>query len=123
MTPTSVSAASRWTAPFLSLTLVFSFSNAAAQSRAWPTHSHDEQHTGVSSVASQPLAKIHWKTPVDLAVPTGEIFIHYGSPLVTAANTVIVPVKTGTNSFRVDARNGATGKRLWTQNTHYQAPG
>ena len=48
--------------------------------------------------------------------PQGEIFIHYGSPLVTAANTVIVPVKTGTNSFRVDAHNGATGKRLWLLN-------
>jgi hypothetical protein len=60
---------------------------------------------------------------VDLFPPGGTIFIHYGSPLVTAANTVIVPVKTGTNSFRVEAHNGATGKRLWTQNTGYQAPG
>ena len=34
-----------------------------------------------------------------------------------------MPVKTGTNSFRVEAHNGATGKRLWTQNTGYQAPG
>lgn len=122
MTPTSVFAASRWTAPFLSLTLLFFASNADAQSRAWPTHSHDEQHTGVSSVASQPLTKIHWKTPVDLAVPTGEIFIHYGSPLVTAANTVIVPLKTGADSFRVVAHNGATGKILWRLGTGYQAP-
>ena len=43
--------------------------------------------------------------------------------LVTAANTVIVPVKTGTNSFRVEAHNGTTGKLLWTQNTRYHAPG
>jgi hypothetical protein len=57
--------------------------NVAAQIGAWQTHSHDEQHTGTSSVASQPLTKIHWHTPVDLAPPQGEIFIHYGSPLVT----------------------------------------
>src|ERR1019366_7985242 len=97
--------------------------HAAAQTGAWLTHSHDEQHTALSTVQSQPFSKIHWHTPVDLFPPGGTIFIHYGLPLVTAANTVIVPVKTGTNSFRVEAHNGATGKRLWTQNTGYQAPG
>lgn len=101
---------------------VLRVSYAAAQAGAWPTHSHDEQHTGVSSVASQPLSKIHWRVPVDLAPPTGEIFIHYGSPLVTAANTVIVPVKTGTDSFRVEAHDGATGKQVWRLNTAYQSP-
>ncbi len=107
---------------FLSFILVFFVSYSSAQSHAWPAHSYDEQHTGVSSVKSQPLSKIHWKTPVDLTVPTGEIFIHYGSPLVTGANTVIVPVKKGTDNFRVVAHNGASGKVLWTQGTNYQAP-
>ena len=96
-------------------------SSATAQTGAWLTHSHDEQHTAVSSVASQPLSKIHWHLPVDLAPPQGEIFIHYGSPLVTAANTVVVPVKTATG-FRVEAHNGATGKKMWTQATKYQVP-
>jgi hypothetical protein len=73
-------------------------------------------------VTSQPLTAIHWHVPVDLNPPTGEIFIHYGSPLVTAANTTIVPVKTGTNSFRVEAHEGATGQLLWVQSTDYQAP-
>lgn len=72
--------------------------NAAAQTGAWLTHSHDEQHTALSTVQSQPLSKIHWHMPVDLAPPQGEILIHYGSPLITAANTVIVPVKTGSDS-------------------------
>ena len=96
--------------------------NATAQIGTWLTHSHDAQHTAVSSVQSQPLGVIHWHVPVDLAPPQGEIFIHYGSPLVTQMNTVIVPVKTGTNSFRVEAHNGATGKRLWMHSTGYQAP-
>ena len=94
---------------------------AAAQG-AWLTHSHDEQHTGLATVQSQPLSKIHWHMPVDLFPPGGEIFVHYGSPLVTAANTVIVPVKTGDNSFRVEARNPTTGKRVWMLKTAYQAP-
>ena len=96
--------------------------NAAAQG-AWLTHSHDEQHTALSTVQSQSLDTLHWHTPVDLNPPQGTIYIHYGSPLVTAANTVIVPVKTGTNSFRVEAHNGATGKRIWAQSTGWQAPG
>jgi hypothetical protein len=96
--------------------------SSSAQVGTWRTHSHDAHHTAVSSVASQPLSTIHWKAPVDLEPPTGEIFVHYGSPLVTAANTVIVPVKTGANSFRVVAHDGATGKRLWAQNTGYQVP-
>ncbi len=95
---------------------------SSAQSGAWLTHSHDEQHTALSTVQSQPAQAIHWHVPVDLSPPGGEILIHYGSPLVTAANTVIVPVKTGTNSFRVDAHNGASGKKLWTLKTGWQAP-
>lgn len=96
--------------------------NAAAQAGAWLTHSHDEQHTALATVQSQALDTIHWHTPVDLAPPSGEILIHYGSPLVTAANTVIVPVKTGANSFRVEGYNGATGKRMWLQSTGWRAP-
>jgi hypothetical protein len=102
---------------------LLSAANASAQTGAWLTHSHDEQHTGLSTVQSQPFTSIHWHTPVDLFPPQGEIFIHYGSPLVTAANTVIVPVKTGNNSFRVEAINGATGKKVWQLNTDWQAPG
>src|ERR1700688_1828458 len=63
--------------------------NASAQSGGWLTHSHDEQHTALSTVQSQSLDAIHWHVPVDLHPPQGEIFIHYGSPLITAANTVI----------------------------------
>lgn len=96
--------------------------SAGAQTGAWLTHSHDEQHSALSTVGSQALSAIRWHVPVDLHPPTGEIFIHYGSPLVTAANTVIVPVKTGKNGFRVEAHNGATGKRLWMESTAYQAP-
>jgi hypothetical protein len=102
--------------------LTLNAANAAAQTGAWLTPSHDEQHSALSTVQSQALDTIHWHVPVDLNPPQGEILIHYGSPLVTAANTVILPVKTGSNSFRVEARNGATGERLWMQKTGWQAP-
>jgi hypothetical protein len=95
---------------------------SATQIQGWPSHSHDAQHSGISSVAAQPLNKIHWSVPVDLEPPVGEILIHYGSPVITPANTVIVPVKTGNNSFRVEAHNGSTGALIWTLNTNYKAP-
>jgi hypothetical protein len=90
-------------------------------SASWLTFGHDPQHTGDSSVASQPLDVIHWQTPVDLNL-TGA-FVHYGSPVITAANTVLVPVKTGANGgFEVSAFNGATGSSLWTLTSDYTLP-
>jgi hypothetical protein len=102
--------------------LILVAANAFAQTGAWLSHSHDDQHTALSTVESQPLSSIHWHTKVDLYPPSGVIYIHYGSPLVTAANTVIVPVKTGNDSFRVEAINGATGKKVWQLNTGWLAP-
>jgi len=104
------------------LILVCRFATAQAAPHSWLSYAHDPQHTGISAVAAQPLDHIHWSTPVDLDPPDGEILIHYGSPLITAANTVIVPVKTGANSFRVEARSGTDGSLLWTETTNYRAP-
>ena len=59
---------------------------------------------------------------MDLAPPEGEMLIHYSSLVITAKNTVIVPVKTGTSSFRVQAHDGKTGQKLWTLGTAYQPP-
>jgi hypothetical protein len=49
--------------------------------------------------------------------------VHYGSPVSTPANTVIIPVKTGASSgFEVTARSGANGSLLWTQSSDYTLP-
>jgi hypothetical protein len=95
----------------------------ATPARAWTTFAGNSQHTAVSSKNAQLLEVLHWSTPVDLAPPTGNILIHYGSPLVTPANTVIVPVKIGSaGGYRVDARNGTDGSLLWSQGTDYILP-
>jgi hypothetical protein len=90
---------------------------------AWSTLGGNAQHSGVSTVAAQPLETIRWSTPVDLAPPGVIILIHYGSPVVTPANTVIIPVKTGASSgFRVDARSGNDGALKWSATTDYLLP-
>jgi len=96
---------------------------ALLHSADWLTYAHDPQHTGLAAVAAQPLAMISWQTPVDLAPDSPS---HYGSPLVTVANTVIVPVHTGMSegldTFAVEARSGADGTFLWSLPTDYRLP-
>jgi hypothetical protein len=102
--------------------------NLSAQSIhfPWSGYAHDPQHDAIASVPSQPLNRILWQTPVDLSVPTNntaELFIHYGSPLITRSNTVIVPVKTGASGgFEVEALVGTTGATNWVQPTDYILP-
>jgi hypothetical protein len=70
--------------------------------------------------------KIAWTTPVDLApqyTPGGALLTHYGSPVVTTANTIVLPVKTGAaGGFRIEARNAATGALVWSADTDYALP-
>jgi hypothetical protein len=91
----------------------------------WLNYSHNPQHTALSAVQSQALNRIKWQTLVDLAprYSGNELLIHYGSPLVTAGNSVIVPVKTGAvDGFRVDVRNGADGSLKYSLSTDYSLP-
>jgi hypothetical protein len=91
----------------------------------WGSFAGSAQHTGVAPVASQPLNQVLWQTPVDLnpQYSGGDLLIHYGSPLLTQANTVIVPVKTGaTNGFQVEGRSGVGGSLTWTEPTDYLLP-
>jgi hypothetical protein len=91
----------------------------------WSGYAHDPQHTAISTVASQSLDLVGWQTPVDLnpQYSGGDLLIHYGSPLVTPSNTVIVPVKTGaTGGFRLEGHNGQDGTLRWTQSTDYLLP-
>lgn len=99
---------------------------AQSISQPWSGHGHDAQHTAISSAAAQPLNRILWQTPVDLnpqltGNPLG-LRGHYGSPLVTRSNTVILPVKTGaTNGFQIKALNATNGATKWVRPTDYLA--
>ncbi len=91
----------------------------------WNGYGHDAQHATISAVPSQPLNRILWQTRVDEnpQYSGSSLLIHYGSPLITRSNTVIVPVKTGASGgFLVRALNGVTGATNWTQSTDYRWP-
>src|SRR5438067_85616 len=94
----------------------------------WSGYARDAQHAAQSAVASQSLDAIHWSTPVDTnkQYSGNDLLILYGSPMVTAANTVLVPVKTtdagGNTIFQVEAHSGSDGTLLWTQQTDYVLP-
>ncbi len=85
----------------------------------WNGHAGDAQHTGLSSVASQPLNVVRWTAPVDEEPPAEPILIHYGSPVITLANTVVVPVRGAGGVYCVDARRGSDGSLLWDVMTDY----
>ena len=103
------------------------FAQSTSIAIPWSGHAHDSQHGGISQsgVAAQTLGRIRWQNPVDLnpQVYDGDLYIHYGSPLVTQSNTVIFPVKTGTSDgFRVEAHAGTTGSTIWAATTDYSIP-
>ena len=104
---------------------VLSFLATAARGQSWNTYAGDPQHTADSTVASLPIDQINWSTPVDLnpQLSGDELLIHYGSPVFTADDTVIVPVKTGaTDGFEVEAINAANGSVKYTLSTDYTLP-
>jgi hypothetical protein len=111
----------------LALSLCFQGVPTEVHADGWPRYAKDAQHSCVSGVGSQLPQLIRWSTPVDLQpqYSGSDLYIHYGSPVITRANTVIVPVKTGaTDGFEIRAYNPGTGTAslLWSQSTDYSVP-
>ena len=64
---------------------------------AWAGFAGNAQHTAVAQKRTQPFHRIRRRAKVDLApvISHGELPIHYGSPMITAENTVLVPTEPG----------------------------
>ena len=65
-------------------------------------------------------------TPVDMQPQYSgtTLYAHYGSPVITARNTVLIPVKKviPVDSFKFEARSGANGALLWSMDSDYILP-
>lgn len=89
---------------------------------AWRGYGGNAQHTAPAPAKGPKLKAIRWQTPVDLNPQySGDyLLIHYGSPMITGSNTVILPVKTGAGgNFRIEAHKGKTGNLVWQQDTDF----
>ena len=99
---------------------------AAAAPPAWRCHAGNSEHTAAAPALAQALSHIRWQTPVDLDPQIGEdgeLTTHYASPMITAANTILVPVKTtATGNWEIQARQGGTGSLIWTLASDYSEP-
>jgi len=86
---------------------------ALAQSVPWHGYGGDAQHNAQAPVPGQSLSKVHWSIPVDLA-PPGFLGIHYGEPMITAANTVLLPVKVNSiGTYQMEAHAASDGSLVW----------
>jgi len=92
----------------------------AVHGQAVPTFGGNAQHTAIYQPAAQDLNQIRWSTVIDLA-PNPNVFVHYGAPVITSANTVIAPVKNG-SAFSVSAFTGSNGASLYSQSSDYMLP-
>jgi hypothetical protein len=96
-----------------------------ALAQGWPGYADGAQHQALSSIGSQFPQNIVWSTSVDLfsTADFGYLNIHYGSPVITPQNTVIVPVKTGeVDTFSMEAHRGSDGTLLWQLASDYTFP-
>ena len=93
--------------------------NTPPTAGAVPTIGQNAQHTSGYTPAPQDLASVHWSAPLNSG-PSSTA--HLASPVITPANTVVVPARTAANGFQLSAYAGPNGAPLYTLNTDYVLP-
>ncbi len=95
---------------------------------AWNGYARDAQHSDLAptlaqgGVTAQNLGQIAWEVKIDAAIDSSTA-IHYGSPMITSTNTVLIAVKTQSGGgFQMQAHAGASGSQIWSANSDYVIP-
>ena len=85
---------------------------------SWNNFGGNAQHTDVAQGAAQPINQLLWEVPLDMDAWGA---VHYGDPVFTANDVVVVPIKVtwdannqgATNFFEVGI-DDVTGAMLWS---------
>ncbi|HMG72356.1 MAG TPA: Ig-like domain repeat protein [Pyrinomonadaceae bacterium] len=102
----------------ISFLCFFALTSGRALAQA-TTFGGNAQHTSMYAAPAQSLNQFKLQATIDF---NPGALVHYGAPLVTAGNTLIVPVKTAGDAFQVRAFNGPTGAAKYTLTTDYILP-
>src|ERR1043166_2815783 len=104
--------------------LFVSLMNLNAQSY---TFAGNAQHTAQFPVRAQHMNRVLWSASVDVTYSASSS--HYGAPLITASNTIIVPTvingSVGDISsvrYSIKAYEGGTGRLKYTLTNDYKPP-
>ncbi len=96
-----------------------------AQYDPWPMYGGNAQHTAMSFSVAQPLKRILWQFPIDMApqYSGADLLIHYTPPMLSQSGTLVVPVKTSAASvFDLRAYDSSSGGSKWSISTDYRVP-
>lgn len=102
-----------------------SISARAASAPVWAGYGRNTQHTAQAPARPQALGRVRWTAPVDWTPQriNGELLVHYGSPMITAANTVVVPTRIDDAvGYQIVAYSGGNGALRWQTSTDYRLP-
>jgi hypothetical protein len=90
------------------------------QTQSVPTFGGNPQHTSIYQPAAQNLNRIIWSTDIDFRNGAGGS--HYSPPLITAANTVVVPVRAASPADFLINVFDSSGAAKYTLATDYVLP-
>jgi hypothetical protein len=84
-----------------------------------PTFAGNAQHTAVYDVPAQPLNRARWTATNDFNAGS---FAHYGAPVITVSNTVVLPVNLSSTGFKINVFDGAMGRLKYSLTNDYTLP-
>jgi hypothetical protein len=103
-----------------------------AQTPWWGQYGRNAQHTAQVTTGVQAMNHVLWSKAIDLFPPYsgGDLFLHYGCPLVANGGTLVMTVRSGVgntwspavNTYQLEGHNPQTGAVLWTQTTDWIDP-